>query len=156
MSDAVPLSRLRVEKTRQMTLTLPADGLTEERLDQLKAALERHKGPVSTVLRVIVPKRSYADYVLPADFGVTPSDELLARLEKLFGAEVARLFGLHAGKYGSPRITADLKDAGWKVSENTVAGLMREQGLAARPKRRRRGATRPGGGRWRACRHPNR
>jgi transposase InsO family protein len=65
-------------------------------------------------------------------------------------AEVARLFGLHEGKYGSPRITADLKDAGWKVSENTVAGLMREQGLAARPKRRRRGATRPGRGRWRA------
>jgi putative transposase len=65
-------------------------------------------------------------------------------------AEVARLFGLHEGKYGSPRITADLKDAGWKVSENTVAGLMRELGLAARPKRKRRGTTRPGKGRWRA------
>jgi DNA polymerase-3 subunit alpha len=91
MSDAVPLSRLRVEKTKQMMLTLPADGLTEERLDQLKATLERHKGPVSTVLRVTVPRRSYADYVLPSDYGVTPSDELLSRLERLFGAEVARL-----------------------------------------------------------------
>jgi putative transposase len=46
-------------------------------------------------------------------------------------AEVARLFGLHAGTYGSPRITADLRDAGWQVSENTVAALMRELGLAA-------------------------
>ena len=91
MSDAVPLSRLRVEKTRQMVLTVPADGLTTERLDVLKATLERHKGPVSTVLRVTVPMRSYADYVLPSAFAVTPSDELLARLEKLFGAEVARL-----------------------------------------------------------------
>jgi putative transposase len=65
-------------------------------------------------------------------------------------AEIARLFGLHEGKYGSPRITADLKDAGWRVSENTVAALMREQGLAARSRHRRRGTTRPGKGRWRA------
>jgi transposase InsO family protein len=65
-------------------------------------------------------------------------------------AEVARLFGLHDGKYGSPRITADLRDAGWRVSENTVAGLMRELGLAARSKKKRRSTTRPGRGRWRA------
>jgi transposase InsO family protein len=63
---------------------------------------------------------------------------------------VARLFGVHEGKYGSPRITADLRDAGWRVSENTVAALMREQHLAARRKKRRRGTTRPGKGRWRA------
>jgi transposase InsO family protein len=65
-------------------------------------------------------------------------------------AEVARLFGLHEGKYGSPRITADLRDDGWRVSENTVAGLMRELGLAARRKKKRRATTRPGKARWRA------
>jgi len=65
-------------------------------------------------------------------------------------AEVARLFALHGGKYGSPRITADLREAGWRVSENTVAGLMRDQGLAARRKKKRRATTRPGRGRWRA------
>jgi transposase InsO family protein len=65
-------------------------------------------------------------------------------------AEVARLFQVHQGKYGSPRITADLREAGWRVSENTVAGLMRELGLAARRKKRRRSTTRPGRGRWRA------
>ena len=65
-------------------------------------------------------------------------------------AEIARLFAVHDGKYGSPRITADLRDAGWRVSENTVAALMRQQGLAARRKRRRRVTTRPGSGRWRA------
>jgi putative transposase len=74
-----------------------------------------------------------------------------ARRERL-KAEVGRLFGLHAGKYGSPRITADLKDAGCGgVSENTVAALMREQHLVARTGKRRRGATRPGKGR---CGHP--
>jgi transposase InsO family protein len=65
-------------------------------------------------------------------------------------AEVRRLFDLHDGKRGSPMITADLRDAGWRVSENTVAALMAEQNLAARPKRRRRSTTRPGRGRWRA------
>jgi putative transposase len=72
-----------------------------------------------------------------------------ARRERL-KAEVRRLFEQHGGKRGSPVITADLRDAGWVVSKNTVAALMREMGLAARPKRKRRGTTRPGRGRWRA------
>jgi putative transposase len=50
-------------------------------------------------------------------------------------AEIARLFAQRKGKDGSPRITADLREAGWRVSENTVAALMREMGLAARRKR---------------------
>jgi len=65
-------------------------------------------------------------------------------------AEVARLFRAGGGKCGSPRITADLKDAGWAVSVNTVAKVMAELGLAARRRRRRRSLTRPGKGRWRA------
>ena len=65
-------------------------------------------------------------------------------------AEVARLFRLHEGKYGSPRITADRREAGWRVSENTVAALMREQHLAARRRKRRKNTTRPGKARWRA------
>jgi transposase InsO family protein len=72
-----------------------------------------------------------------------------ARRERL-KAEIARLFAARDGKDGSPRITAALRDAGWRVSENTVAALMREQGLAARRKKRRKATTRPGRGRWRA------
>ena len=65
-------------------------------------------------------------------------------------AEIRRLFKAHRGTYGSPRITADLREAGWQVSENTVAAVMRELGLTARWKKKRRAATRPGKGRWRA------
>ena len=73
-----------------------------------------------------------------------------ARRERL-RAEVAALFAARRGKDGSPRITSALRDAGWTVSGNTVAGLMRQQGLAARPGRRgRRRTTRQGKGRWRA------
>ena len=56
---------------------------------------------------------------------------------------VANLFGQHHGSYGSPRITADLRELGWRVSENTVAAVMAEQHLVARPKHTRRSTTRP-------------
>ncbi len=64
--------------------------------------------------------------------------------------EIRRLFAKHRGTYGSPRITADLRADGWRVSENTVAKLMAELGLQARRKRRRKQTTRQGRGRWRA------
>ena len=69
---------------------------------------------------------------------------------ELLEAGGARLFARPEGKRGAPMITADLAEAGWKVSVNTVAALMRELGLAARAKRRRKATTRPGKGRWRA------
>jgi putative transposase len=63
---------------------------------------------------------------------------------------VATLFARHRGRYGSPRIAAELRELGWRVSVNTVAGLMAEQHLRARPKRRRTNTTHPGRARWRA------
>jgi transposase InsO family protein len=72
-----------------------------------------------------------------------------ARRERL-KAEIARLFAGRSGKDGSPRITAALRGQGWRVSENTVAGLMRDLGLAARRRKKRKATTRPGRGRWRA------
>ena len=72
-----------------------------------------------------------------------------ARREQLKVA-IGRWFAQHHGTYGSPRITADLREEGWRISENTVAQLMRELGLQARRKPRRKQTTRPGRGRWRA------
>jgi putative transposase len=72
-----------------------------------------------------------------------------ARRERL-KAEIARLFAAREGKDGSPRIAAALREEGWLVSENTVAALMARMGLAARRKKKRKGSTRPGKGRWRA------
>jgi len=65
-------------------------------------------------------------------------------------AKIGQLFAKHHSQYGSPRITADLRDEGWVVSVNTVAKIMRELGLRSRPKRRRKQTTRQGRGRWRA------
>ena len=51
-------------------------------------------------------------------------------------------FGKARGLHGSPRLVCDLRDAGWTVSEKTVADSMRRQGLVARRIRRRNGLTR--------------
>jgi putative transposase len=72
-----------------------------------------------------------------------------ARREQL-AAKIRQLFACHKGRYGSPRITTDVREEGWRVSVNTVAQSMAEEGLRARPKRRRHHTTRPGRGRWRA------
>jgi putative transposase len=54
---------------------------------------------------------------------------------------VAVAFKKARGLHGSPRLVHDLRDAGWTVSEKTVADSMRRQGLVARRIRRRNGLT---------------
>jgi transposase InsO family protein len=105
-----------------------------------------------------------ADYSVPVTLacralGVSPAwfykwrhgDVSLRRARRRALADLVKtLFAKHRGRYGSPRITDDLHQLGWRVSQNTVAALMAEQNLVARPKRRRANTTRPGKNRWRA------
>ncbi|MGH3124530.1 MAG: IS3 family transposase [Streptosporangiaceae bacterium] len=80
--------------------------------------------------------------------GVLPAS---ARRRERLDGEVTARFAARNGKDGAPRITAALREDGWRVSEKTVAASMARQGLLARPGRRgRRGSTRRGKGRWRA------
>lgn len=55
---------------------------------------------------------------------------------------IRQVFDESGATYGSPRVTAELHAAGWRVSVNTVARLMAELGLAGRRPRRRRSLTR--------------
>jgi putative transposase len=110
----------------------------------IAAQREAHRIPRTVACRALGVSRSWFYKWKGGALG--PRAERRQRLK----AEVKRLFEAHDGKYGSPRITADLREAGWRVSENTVAGLMREQGLAARRKKRRKSTTRPSKARWRA------
>jgi transposase InsO family protein len=57
-------------------------------------------------------------------------------------AAVVAAFTAARGLHGSPRLHADLREAGWVVSEKTVADSMRRQNLVARRIRRRGGLTR--------------
>jgi putative transposase len=72
--------------------------------------------------------------------GLTPRQQRRATLD----VAVQRSFDASEGRYGSPRVLADLVDDGWRVSKKTVEASMTRQGLVARPTRRRRGwLTRP-------------
>jgi transposase InsO family protein len=51
-------------------------------------------------------------------------------------AEIHRVFDESRGRYGAPRVHAELVARGRRASRNRVARLMREQGLRARRKRR--------------------
>ena len=109
---------------------------------------EQHGIPHAVCCRALgVSQAWYYKWLRHSRSGTLPPRA--ARRERL-KAGVARLFGLHEGKCGPPRITAGLTGAGWKVSENTVAKVMREQRLAARRTKKRKTTTRPGKGRWRA------
>lgn len=55
--------------------------------------------------------------------------------------EVAASHKRSRGRYGSPRVHADLRARGVRVGKKRVERLMREQGLAARQKRRFRNTT---------------
>jgi putative transposase len=111
----------------------------------IAAQRDEHQIPHATACRALGVSRSW--FYKHKDRGPTAR----TTRRRALAAEIRRLFRAHRGTYGSPRITADLREAGWQVSENTVAALMREQGLAARRKKKRRSTTRPGKGRWRAA-----
>jgi putative transposase len=57
------------------------------------------------------------------------------RGEQRRGELLAAIREVHAqfkGRYGSPRMTAELRDRGHDCTENTVAKLMHENGIRAR------------------------
>jgi transposase InsO family protein len=59
-------------------------------------------------------------------------------------AKIREVFDASGGTYGSPRVTLDLRAAGRRVGENTVARRMAVLGLAGRKPKRRRDLTRQG------------
>ena len=68
------------------------------------------------------------------------------------GSEIREIFEQSKRCYGTPRIHAELKARGLRISKRTVAKLMRENGI--RPPRGRRRAPHEGQGRFRCRRYP--
>ena len=99
--------------------------------------VERHRGrwPVRTMCRVLAASPGgYYDWRGRPDSDRGQSREALVVAIKAVHGEVK-------ARYGSPRIHAELVARGMPCSVNTVAGLMREHGIAARTKRKFRVTT---------------
>jgi transposase InsO family protein len=91
--------------------------------------------PVSTLCRVLDVSRSgYYGFV------AEPETER-ARRDASLTAKTRAVFAEHQGRYGSPRVCRELRGRGDRVSEKTVARLMRENALVARRRRRFRATT---------------
>ena len=89
--DAKLLSKVRAEKSSLLDIQLNADVVREEQIPALEKLLRSHPGACRVVLRMEIPKRSETVLDLGDDYKVAATDELLARIEQIFGARVAVL-----------------------------------------------------------------
>ena len=90
-SEAKLLTEVRAKRSTTLDLRLNADIVTAESLTNLKRLIEAHPGPCRTVLHLQIPQRSETVMDLGDDHKVAANDELLARIEQLFGDRVAVL-----------------------------------------------------------------
>ena len=91
LEDATPLADLRKSKTSRVEIHLDADAVTPQQIELLRGILEQSRGPCRTVLRLKIPQRSETIIPLADIYNVAPTDDLLLRLERLFGTRVASL-----------------------------------------------------------------
>ena len=92
LEAATPLSELREAKTSRVDIHLNADAVSGDQIDELKTILANAtRGGCRPVLRLQIARRSVAVIPLPEAWAVSPTEDLLIRLERLFGERVATL-----------------------------------------------------------------
>jgi len=85
------LSEIRRQKSSLLDIHLNADLVDGDSLVALEKLLRQHTGPCKTLLHLEIPKRSESIMDLGDDYKVAATDDLLARIEQLFGERVAVL-----------------------------------------------------------------
>ena len=97
---------------------------------------QKHLYPVRVLCRTLGVSASgyYASVGRPMPARNRANGELVKRMKTIHQDRYLK-------HYGSPRMTAELKERGMVVSENRVARLMRANGLMAAKKRRFRHTT---------------
>nr|HEX4318887.1 DNA polymerase III subunit alpha [Kofleriaceae bacterium] len=92
LESAAPLSELRQQKTTRVDIHLDADTVTGDQIAELKTILANAaRGGCQAVLRMSIGRRSETVIPLPDAWDVSPTEDLLVRLERLFGDRVATL-----------------------------------------------------------------
>ncbi len=92
LKTCAPLGELRQQKTTRVDIHLHADQLTPEQVGELKTLLHNAtRGNCTAVLRLKLASRSETVIALPQAWDLAPTEDLLMRLERMFGDRVATL-----------------------------------------------------------------
>jgi DNA polymerase-3 subunit alpha len=89
LENAQVLADLRSAKTSQVDIHLNADSVTPDQIEALRTILEGTRGTCAAIVRLKIGQRAEAVIPLGSSWQVAPTDELLARLERVFGDRVA-------------------------------------------------------------------
>jgi DNA polymerase III subunit alpha len=84
------LADVRAAKATRIELKLSAEQATSEKLTELKSLLGKFPGSCSASLSIVLPGPAETKIALKA-LRVAPSDDLLAAVDRLFGAKVAQV-----------------------------------------------------------------
>ncbi len=84
------LADVRAAKATRIELKLSAEQATSDRLAELKALFGKYPGSCRASLSIVVPGAAETKIALKAT-RVAPSDDLLAAVDRLFGAKVAQV-----------------------------------------------------------------
>jgi len=85
------LADARAKKAKRLEVSIPVYAVTNDKLVQLKEILVAHRGEVPARLTITEPDVFETVIALPETLRVNPSDDLLVRVDKLFGQKVVRL-----------------------------------------------------------------
>jgi DNA polymerase-3 subunit alpha len=88
-----PLAEAQARRERRLLITLGPAALSEQRLEQLREVLGRHRGPCPVSLTLQHPERRQATVALDQRYWVAPTAALEAELASLIGAGA---FTLHS------------------------------------------------------------
>ena len=92
LESASPLGQLREAKSTRVDIHLNADSLTIDLVDELKTILANAtRGNCTANIRLKISQRSETVIQLPEAWALAPTEDLLTRLERLFGDRVATL-----------------------------------------------------------------
>lgn len=91
LENAQVLADLRNQKTSQVDIHLNADSVTAEQIEALRTILQAVPGSCAAIVRLRIGQRSETVIPLGQSYQVAPTEELLSRLERVFGDRVATL-----------------------------------------------------------------
>jgi DNA polymerase-3 subunit alpha len=83
------LREAREKRVKRLELRVPAQEVSEDRLTRLVELANRHSGATQLVIQVLMPGE--AEVLIATSLKIQVTDELLAAVDKVFGAPVCEL-----------------------------------------------------------------